>query len=114
MGTLPIQIRDFAEALERGETAADFLEAALRTAETDLAAFAHPPILTALKASPDGVGTHLFANVYHNKVYLAQPKDVGGAMRASNAVVYHLPSREYRLATRAHRTALLERWNPKG
>jgi hypothetical protein len=112
VGTLPIQIRDFAEALERGETAADCLEAALRAAETDLAAFAHPPILTTLKASPDGVSTDLFDNVYHNQVYLAQPKDVGGAMKASRAVVY-LPSGEYRPATRAHRTALLERWNPK-
>jgi hypothetical protein len=48
------------------------------------------------------------------KVYLAQPTDVGGAMKASNAVVYHLPTGEYRLATRAHRTALRERWNLKG
>jgi hypothetical protein len=55
----------------------------------------------------------MFDNVYHDKVYLAQPKDVGGALKASSAVLYHLPSGEYRPATRAHRTALLERWNPK-
>ncbi len=68
MGTLPIQIRDFAEALERGETAADCIETALRAAETDLAAFPYTPILTALKASPDGVCTSKFAHVYHDKV----------------------------------------------
>ena len=81
-------------------------------AERDLAEFTHQPILKALKASPDGVGTHLFDRVNHKGVNLVQPKDVAVAMKKSNAIMYHIPSREYRLTSRAHRTALLEQYNP--
>ena len=108
MGTFPLDVRDFAEALESGDTAVDYIEAALRAAERDLAGFLHKPILKELKASPDGVSTVKFDSMEHKGVNLAEPKQVAVAMKMRNAIVYHLPSGEYRLASRAHRTALLE------
>ena len=107
-----MDVRDFAEALESGETAADYSEETLRAANSDLRRFLHKPILKALKASPDGVSTDLFDGVKHEGMNLAEPKDVALAMKKRNAIVYHLPSREYRLASRAYQTALLERYNP--
>ena len=98
-------------ALKRGETANDYIEEALRVAESDLAGFDHPQILKSLKSSPDGVSTDVFHGVDHEGVNLAQPKEVAVAMKMSNAIVYHVPSGEYRLASRAHRTALLERYD---
>ena len=112
MGTLPLDIRLFAEALGKKVPADEFIEAALCEAEDDLCSFAHPHILKALKKSPDGVRRKQFQGVKHEGVNLAQPKQVAVAMQETNAVMYHLPSGEYRLASRAHRTALLERWNP--
>ena len=112
MGTLPLDVRDFAVALGSGDTAADYIEAALCRADDDLCSFAHPQILEALKKSPDGVRRKQFRGVKHEGVNLAQPKQVAVAMKEQTAIVYHLPSGEYRLATRAHRTALLERYDP--
>jgi hypothetical protein len=112
VGTYPLDVRDFAEALESGGTAADYIESTLLAAETDLAGFTHQPILKALKKSPDGVGVVKFVNRYHKGAYLADPKDVAEAMKEHAAIVYHLPSGEYRMASRAHRTALLERYDP--
>ena len=37
--------------------------------------------------------------------------DVAVAMKETNCLVYHMPSKQYRLATRAHRTALMQ-YNP--
>ena len=112
MGTLPLDVGDFAEALQSGETADDFIEAALCEAEADSASFTHKPILKALKASPDGVRTVKFNGMKNEGVNLAEPKDVAVAMKKRQAIVYHLPSGEYRLASRAHRTVLLERFDP--
>ena len=110
MGTSPLDLRNFAEALESGDTAADFIETTVCAAECDLAGFTHQPILKALKSSPDGVRTAKFRGVEHKGVNLAQPKDVAVAMKKQMAILYHVPSGEYRLASRAHRTALLERY----
>jgi hypothetical protein len=41
-------------------------------------------------------------------VDLELPKEVAVAMKDVGAIVYHLPSLEYRLATRAHKTAMLK------
>ena len=112
MGTLPLDVGAFATALQRGKTADDFIETALLAAETDLAGFTHKPILKALKLSPDGVRTVKFDGVEHKGVNLASPKKVAVAMQETNAIVFHKPSGEYRLASRAHRTALLERYDP--
>ena len=113
MGTLPSQIEKFVRALKHGKTAADWVDWAVGDAVDDLRNFVHEPILKALKASPDGVRTEKFQGVWHKGAFLPEPKDVAVAMAHSKAVVYHRPSWEYRLASRAHRTALLERWVPE-
>ena len=110
MGTLPLDVWAFADALLEGDTAEDYIEDCLYKAHCNLCGFAHPQILEALEKSPDGVSTLLFKGVENNGAHLAQPKDVAAAMKMSNAIVYHPPSGEYRLASRAHRTALLERY----
>ena len=105
-------MREFTNALEDGESAADYIEEVLCAAERDLAAFEHEPILEALKLSPDGVSTDKFGGIEDEGVNLAAPKQVALAMKETQAIIYHLPSGEYRLASRAHRTALIERWSP--
>jgi len=95
-----------------GDKAADYIDETLRAANSDLLRFAHEPILEALKSSPDGVSTDDFQGFVHKGVNLVEPKEVAAAMKKRNAIVYHLPSGEYRLASRAHRTALLGRYNP--
>ncbi len=112
MGTLPLDVGDFVTALKCGEKADDFIETALLAAETDLAGFTHQPILKALKSSPGGVRTVKFKGVKHEGVNLAEPKEVAAAMKKRNAIVFHITSGEYRLTSRAHRTALLERYDP--
>ena len=109
MGTIPLQIRDYTDSLKDGEVAADYIEDILCAAKRDLSAFAHDPILEALKSSPDGVSTDMFKGIENKGINLAQPKEVALAMKKTNAIIYHQPSGEYRLASRAYRTALLER-----
>jgi hypothetical protein len=94
--------------MKNGVAADDYIKTCLRAAKKELAGFTHQPILMALKASPDGVGTEEFAGVKHEGVNLADQSDVAVAMKKKPAIVYHPPSGEYRLATRAHRTALEE------
>ena len=98
--------------MEDGELAAKYIEEILCAAENDLSAFAHEMILEALKLSPDGVGTDMFRGIENKGVNLAAPKQVALAMEEAQAIIYHHPSGEYRLASRAHRTALIERWSP--
>ena len=112
VGTIPLDIIDFAEAMEEGENLTNYIEETLRAANSDLLRFAHKPILVALKTSLDGVSTDDFQGVNHGGVNLAEPKEVGVAMKMRNAIVFHQPSGKYRLASRAHRTALIERYNP--
>lgn len=107
VGTIPALVRNFAKALKRGVPSGEFIETGVRKAEVDVVAFVHRPILKALRKSPDGVRLTTFARMTDNGVNLAMPKAVAAAMRLAPAVVYHEPSGEYRLATVAHRTALL-------
>ena len=112
MGTIPLDVREFTNSLENGESAADYIEDMLCAAKRDLSAFTHKPILKALKLSPDGVKTKVLRGIENEGVNLAEPKQVSVAMKKRQAIVYHHPSGEYRIASRAHRTALVERWNP--
>ena len=112
MGTIPLDVREFTNSLENGESASGYIEEVLCAAKRDLSAFTHEPILEALKLSPDGVSTDMFRCVESKGVNLAEPKQVALAMKERNAIIYHHPSGEYRLASRAHRTALDERWSP--
>ena len=111
VGKLPLDILSSMTALKKGIPAAQIIEEAVAAAKTNLIAFSLKPILTALKATPDGVHIEKFDGVEHKGVNLAQPKDVAVAMKVTNCLVYHMPSGEYRLASRAHRTALMQ-YNP--
>jgi hypothetical protein len=112
VGTIPLDVREFTSSLANGESAADHIENVLFAAKRDLSAFTHEPILEALKLSPDGIRTGVFRGLENKGVNLAEPKQVSVAMKERNAIVYHHPSGEYRMASRAHRTALVERWSP--
>ena len=107
-----MHVRKFANSLESGKSAADHIENVLSIADNDLSAFPHEPILEALKLSPDGIRTKVFRGLENKGVNLAEPKQVSVAMKERNAIIYHHPSGEYRMASRAHRTALVERWSP--
>ena len=96
-----MHVRKFASSLEKGESAADYIENVLCAAENDLSAFTHEPILEALKLSPDGVRTKVFRGIENKGVNLAGPTEVALAMKKRQAIIYHHPSGEYRLASRA-------------
>ena len=111
VGTLPKQIARFASVLKHDpKSAAEYIQNVVYSAESDLYDFDRVPILKALKASPDGVPAWKFRGIEDKEVDLAVPKDVAKYMRWSKGIVYHPISGEYRLATRAHRTALLDLW----
>ena len=107
-----MHVKEFTNSLVNGESVAAYLKEVLRAADCDLSAFTHEPILESLKLSPDGVSTDMFRGVKNEGVNLAEPKQVALAMKERNAIIYHHPSGEYRMASRAHRTALDERWSP--
>ena len=106
VGKLPFDILSSMTALKQGIPAAQIIEEAILAAEEDSAAFTLKPPLAALKATPDGVNAKAFNGVNYEGVNLAEPKDVAVAMKKRNCIAYHMPSRQYRLATRAHKTAL--------
>jgi hypothetical protein len=114
VGKLPLDILRSMTALKEGISAAQIIEEAVAAAYADLVAFTLKPILTALKAAPDGVHIRAFDGVKYEGVNLAQPKDVAVAMKMKNRIVYHMPSRQYRLVSRAHRTALMQYKPPRG
>ena len=111
VGKLPLKILNSMTALKEGIPVAQIIEDAVLAAKADLVAFTLKPILAALKATPDGVDVSAFDGVEQKGVNLAQPKQVAVAMKETNCLVYHMPSKEYRLASRAHRTALMQ-YNP--
>ena len=102
-----MEIKLFATALKKGEVAADYIENSLLRAKSDLTSFTHTPILEELMKSPDGVKTLIFKGVKNEGVNLAEPKEVAVAMKSTQAIIYHHPSAEYRLASKKYRTALL-------
>ena len=105
---LPLDIGLVMDDLAEGSmSAAEIVERAVDAALDDLVAFPHKEIIDALKGSPDGVRKRAFGGVISKGVELAIPQDVAVAMKKVNGILYHLPSREYRLATRAHRSAML-------
>ena len=111
MGTLPVDICYFVQQLKVGRTAPDCVHHYLSFADRDLDGFPHKPILHALKATPAGVRASSFAGVWDKGVNLASPGDLAGAMEKGKSVVYDPSTREYRLATRAHRTVLLGQYD---
>jgi hypothetical protein len=90
---------------------AQIIENAVAAAEADFIAFKLEPILAALKASPDGVHIREFNGVIYKGADLGEPMEVAVFMKKKNCLIYHMPSKQYRLASRAHRTALMQ-YNP--
>ena len=108
IGKFPLKILNSMKALKKGIPVAQIIEDAVLAAKADFVAFTLEPILTALKATPDGVDVSEFNGVKYEGTNLAQPKQVAVAMKEANCVVYHMPSKQYKLASRAHRTALMQ------
>ena len=84
----------------------DFIRSALAYADMDLVAFLHEPILTALKKSPEGVSAELFDGVEHKGVLLSEPKLVAPAMKLRNTIIFDFETKQYKLFSKAHQTAL--------
>lgn len=105
IGTLPLDIRRYVTSLKDGETIESILDVSFTESTADLGGFKHKKIIEALKKSPDGVKTKMFDGDVDDGVLLSQPKEVAVAMKMQEAILYHLPSREYRFSSKAHRTA---------
>ena len=107
VGTHPLHLQLLARAILRNnDTVENFKNEVIRKAFDDLAAFSHKSILEKLRESPSGVKVHSFEGIVENGVNLAQPKEVAKEMKNSRAIIYHRPSGEYRLFSKAHATAL--------
>jgi hypothetical protein len=111
VGKLPLKILNSMTALKEGIPVAQVIDDAVLAAEADFIGFKLEPILAALKASPDGVHIRAFNGVKYEGADLGEPAEVAVFMKMKNCLVYHMPSKEYRLASRAHRTALMQ-YNP--
>ena len=108
IGKLPLDIGLVMDDLAEGSMlAAEIVNREVGRALSALNMFHHQQIIAALKGSLDGVPAGAFRGVENKGVNLATPGEVAVAMKQVNGIVYHLPSGEYRLATRAHRAAML-------
>lgn len=127
VGTLPIQIVDLLDDLNDGKLLEEIIAAAIKEAKDNLASFPLQGILARMKQYPaaidaissmegletevlDGVSSSLFAGEVEDGVNLAAPEEV--ARKMNNVLMYHFPSREYRLTINALRTAL-RTYNPR-
>jgi hypothetical protein len=106
IGTLPLDVGLFCKGLSKGVPADTLINGVIAEAKKDLIAFTHTPILKALKNQPDGVSIEKFRGIEDKGVLLSEPKYVGVAMKVRNVIVYHFQSGEYRLFSKAHKTAI--------
>jgi hypothetical protein len=106
IGTLPLHIGLFCKGLSNEASADTLINKKVRQSMADLVAFAHKPILKALKNQPDGVNMNCFDGIRDEGVLLSKPKDVGVEMKSTKAVLFHFESNEYRLFSKAHKTAI--------
>lgn len=88
------------------ETPEEYVEGQLADAELDLVVFPHKAILKALKEHPEGVGPEFFNKHEDKGVDLSDPRAVAVAMKRSNAILYDMEERRYKLMSKAHATAL--------
>jgi hypothetical protein len=84
----------------------EFVDSVIGQAERDLLAFPHQDILKALKSHPEGIPPAYFKKQKSKGVDLSNPKDVGVALKRSNALVYRIDRGLYCLMSTAHKTAL--------
>ena len=110
VGKLPLKILNSMTALKEGIPVAQIIEDAVLAARADFVVCLKP-ILGKLKASPDGVDVSEFDGVKYEGTDLREPMEVAVFMKKKNRLIYHMPSKQYRLASRAHRTALMQ-YNP--
>jgi hypothetical protein len=82
-----------------------FIQEWLDTAEQSLMEFPFKPILTALKIFPEGVRPAYFKNIVYKNIDMSVPSAVGMAMD-SNAVLYDIVEKRYKLMSQAHKVAL--------
>jgi hypothetical protein len=103
VGTNAAQLLKFCS---RNMSVDEFITEQLGKAEQDLVAFQLKPILKALKEHPEGVSPKYFGNEEYKGIDLSNPVAVGTAMKGSNAILYDMEARRYKLISHAHKVAL--------
>ena len=88
------------------KTPEEYVEGQLADARRDLVAFPHQLILKALKEHPEEVEPKFFNKHKDKGVDLSDPRAVAVAMKRSNAILYDMKERRYKLMSKAHATAL--------
>jgi hypothetical protein len=112
IGTNPAKLLNLMNSILKNKcTLEEFVEDVLAQARRDLLAFVHQRILKALKEYPNGVEPEYFKKQEFKGVDLSYPKQVGIAMKGTNAVIYRIESGVYQLMSTQHRTAL-EHYDP--
>lgn len=107
IGFQPISLERLVDAVAQNNgLLGDFITQRVAVAKSELKKFTLFPILRALKASPEGVSTDVFVGQRYEGINLANPVEVFRAMKETNVVMYHSPSDQYRLVSKAHATAL--------
>jgi hypothetical protein len=103
VGTNAAKLLDF---VSRDGSVDEFIADKLGRARQDLVAFQLKPILKALKEHPAGVSPEYFRNEEYKAIDLSSPVAVGTAMKGSNAILYDMEDRRYKLISQAHKVAL--------
>jgi hypothetical protein len=120
VGSLPLDIGLFCKGLVRGVATDKLIADAIDEAEVDLLAYIDcptykqerilfEPILKALKYERDGVKIKRFSqsnNVDVSTLLFRNFKDELSSMKRRCPVMYHIESKEYRLISTAHKTAI--------
>ena len=85
----------------------EFIDDQLGKARQNLVAFQLQPLLLALKEHPEeGVSPEYFGKEKYEGIDLSNPVEVGAAMKRSNAVLYDMKKRRYKLISQVHKVAL--------
>jgi len=103
---LPLTLGNFCGRVLKGVTVDSCIAEEVAKACGDLEAFIHKPILVELKRSPSGVRSSIFDGVEHKGILLSDPRQVASAMKLKNTIMYDFKSRQYKLFSKAHQTAL--------
>lgn len=106
IGTSPLTLINLIESVSFTYSVEDYVVDVLRYAEKSLVAFAHQPILKALKDHSEGITPKYFKKQKDEGVDLSHPTAVGVAMKSVNTIVYRMELDKYMLMSTAHRTAL--------
>lgn len=82
IGTSPLDLLNLSDRISSNYSVEDFVADDLLHASGHLATFSHKQILKALKDHPDGVSIFDLSGQYDEKIHLANPDDVGVAMKS--------------------------------